>query len=275
MKLVSLISGGIDSPVASYMMSKAGADIVLLHMDLGEYGDPAISEKAVRLAEQLEKVTGKEFPLYSADHGTNERILIENADRNYTCVLCKRTMQNVAKKFAQSIGASGIVMGDSLGQVASQTLMNIRAEQKDLGFPIVRPLIGLDKVEIIDIAERIGTYDISIMKSGGCLAVPVKPVTEAKPEKVEEFTSGFDFDGMIDDCVAGIRRIHRGSPYGRTRREEGPAHTGRRRQATRGLRAPGEDLTVDSGPRSRIRIRGVLVREREIPCQEVRVVRLG
>ena len=80
-------------------------------------------------------------------------------------------MQHVAKRFAQSIGASGIVMGDSLGQVASQTLMNIRAEQSDLGFPILRPLIGLDKLEIIDIAERIGTFDLSIIKTSGCTSV--------------------------------------------------------------------------------------------------------
>lgn len=209
MKLVSLISGGIDSPVASYLMSQVGADVTLLHMDLGEFGDPRIAEKTVRLAEQLESYTGKEFPVYSADHGTNERIIRQNADLNYTCVLCKRTMHRVAKRFAQEIGAKGIIMGDSLGQVASQTLMNIRAEQKDLDFPVVRPLIGLDKTEIIEIARRIGTYDISIMKSGGCKAVPIKPVTEAKPEKVAEFTGRFDFDGMVDDCVASLKRIHR------------------------------------------------------------------
>ncbi len=213
-KLVSLVSGGIDSPVASYLMSKAGADVVLLHMSNGKYGDPKDLEKVVAIAEQLEKYTGKEFPVYVADHGRNQSIIAENADTNYQCVLCKRTMHNVAKRFGKSIGASGVVMGDSLGQVASQTLMNIRAEQKDLDFPVVRPLIGLDKLEIIDIAQRIGTFDISTIKTSGCAAVPVRPVTEAKPEKVAEFQARMDFDKMIDDCVASIRRVHRGDSDG-------------------------------------------------------------
>ena len=207
MKLVSLISGGIDSPVASYLMSEAGADVVMLHMSNGEYGDPKDLEKVVKISEQLERYTGKEFPVYVADHGTNQRIIADKADSNYQCVPCKRTMHNVAKRFAQSIGASGIIMGDSLGQVASQTLMNIRAEQKDLGFPVVRPLIGLDKLEIIDIAQRIGTFDISIIKTSGCAAVPIRPVTEAKPEKVAEFQQRMDFDDMIDRCVASIQKV--------------------------------------------------------------------
>lgn len=207
MKLVSLISGGIDSPVASYLMSEAGADVMLLHMNNGKYGDPKDLEKVVAISEQLEKYTGREFPVYEADHGANQEIISRNADSNYQCVLCKKTMHNVAKRFAQQNGASGIIMGDSLGQVASQTLANIRAEQKGLDFPIVRPLIGLDKVEIIDIAQRIGTFDISIIKTTGCAAVPVRPVTEAKPDKIAGFQEKMDFDAMVDRCVASIRRV--------------------------------------------------------------------
>lgn len=193
--------------MASYMMSKAGADVILLHMDNGKYGDPKDLEKVRMISEQLEKVTGREFPVYVADHGSNQELISEKADSNYQCVLCKRTMQHVAKRFAQSIGASAIVMGDSLGQVASQTLMNIRAEQKDLGFPIVRPLIGLDKLEIIDTAERIGTFDISIIKTSGCSIVPIRPVTEAKPEKVVQFQERIGFDEMVDRCVATVQRV--------------------------------------------------------------------
>lgn len=207
MKLVSLISGGIDSPVASYLMSEAGADVMLLHMSNGKFGDPKDLGKVTLISEQLEKYTGKEFPVYVADHGTNQQIISDNADSNYQCVLCKRTMHNVAKRFAIANGASGIIMGDSLGQVASQTLMNIRAEQKGLDFPVVRPLIGLDKLEIIDIAQRIGTFEYSIMKTSGCGAVPIRPITEARPEKVAEFTSKFDFEKMVDDCVASIKRV--------------------------------------------------------------------
>ena len=98
-------------------------------------------------------------------------------------------------------------MGDSLGQVASQTLMNIKAEQKDLGFPVLRPLIGLDKEEIIKIAQEIGTFDISIIKTSGCAAVPIRPVTEAKSEKVAQFQERIGFEDMVSNCVASIQRV--------------------------------------------------------------------
>lgn len=208
MKVVALISGGIDSPVASYLMSEAGADVLLLHMSNGSYGDPRDLEKVLLIAEQLESYTGKRFPVYVADHGANQELIAKNADSHYQCVLCKRTMHNVAKRFGLQNGASGIVMGDSLGQVASQTLMNIRAEQQGLDFPVLRPLIGLDKLEIIEIAQRIGTFQYSTIKTSGCAAVPIKPVTEAKPEKVREYQERLDFDAMVDRCVQSIRQVH-------------------------------------------------------------------
>ena len=208
MKLVSLISGGIDSPVASYMMAHVGADVIMLHMDNGSFGDPKDIEKVIDLAKQLESVTGKEFPVYVADHETNQNAIKKNCDYNYQCVMCKRFMQNVAKQFALKNGCEAIVMGDSLGQVASQTLRNIKAEQTALGFPILRPLIGLDKVEIMDTARRIGTYDISIRKTKGCAAVPMKPVTEAKAEKVLEFQNRMDFAGLVDASASNARRVH-------------------------------------------------------------------
>ena len=116
-------------------------------------------------------------------------------------------MQFVAKEFAVRNGCSGIIMGDSLGQVASQTLRNIRAEGSGLDFPIVRPLIGMDKNEIIDIARRIGTYDISIIQDGGCAVVPDKPITEARTDKVLELESKLDFRKMVSDCADSARPI--------------------------------------------------------------------
>ena len=207
MKLAALISGGIDSPVASYIMAKRGADVILLHMDNGIYSSKKEMEKVKKLAERLREVTGKEFPLYILDHETNQTLIKERCEHPYQCVMCKRTMQFVAKEFSKRNGCSGIIMGDSLGQVASQTLRNIRAEGSGLDFPIVRPLIGMDKNEIIDIARKIGTYDISIIQDGGCAVVPDKPITEARVDRVQELESKLDFKKMISDCVDSAKPI--------------------------------------------------------------------
>ena len=207
MKLVALISGGIDSPVASYIMSQRGADVILLHMDNGIYGGKRDLEKVKLLSERLNAVTGKDFPVYVANHEVNQTLIKERCDRSYQCVLCKRTMQHVAREFAKKHGCSGIIMGDSLGQVASQTLRNIRAEVSGLDFPIVRPLIGMDKTEIIDIAREIGTYDISIIQTEGCGVVPQKPITEARVDKVEELQSKLDFEKMVKDCAESARLV--------------------------------------------------------------------
>lgn len=208
MKLVALLSDGIDSPVAAYMMSQVGADIILLHMDNGMYCDSKDLEKVMLIAEQLEKVTGKEFPLYVAKHEPSQTEIKQRCDYGYQCVMCKRIMQHVAREFAKKNGCAGILMGDSLGQVASQTLRNIRAEGQGIDFPIVRPLIGVDKLEIIDIAKRIGTYELSIIPTTGCGVVPTKPITEAKPEKILQLQANLDFDGLVKASADSAVRVH-------------------------------------------------------------------
>lgn len=196
MKLVSLMSNGIDSPVASYRMSLMGADVILLHMDNRPYTDDRSVENVKAIAERLREVTGKEFPLYMAPHGDNQREISENCDRSYQCVMCKRVMQRTARELAKVLGADAIVMGDSLGQVASQTLRNIVSENIGLNFPVIRPLIGMDKLEIEAIAKEIGTYDISIRPTDGCTIVPVGPITNADPEKVARFGEKIDVDAI-------------------------------------------------------------------------------
>ena len=207
MKFVTLLSGGIDSPVAAYLMANVGADVILFHMDNGEYGDPKEIDKVKKLAARLSEMTGKELPLYIAAHGPNQEAIKKNCEYSYQCVMCKRVMQNVAKRFAQMQGCDGIIMGDSLGQVASQTLRNIKAEQCDVDFPIVRPLIGLDKEEIIDIAKRIGTFDISIIQTGGCKVVPMKPVTEATIDKVLANEAKLDFEKLVAESADNAVRV--------------------------------------------------------------------
>lgn len=201
MKAVSLLSGGIDSPVASYLISRAGADVVLFHMDNGPYCDDRAKENVIAIAEQLEKYTGKRFPLYFAPHGPSQTAIHDACDRNYQCVMCKRAMHRTAGEFAKIIGADMIVMGDSLGQVASQTLKNIRAENTGMSIPIVRPLIGLDKTEIMEVAREIGTFDISISPSVGCTIVPHKVTTAADPIRIESYRERIDIDSLAKESA--------------------------------------------------------------------------
>jgi len=205
MKTVVLMSGGIDSPVAAYIMSKV-SDVSLLHMDNRPYSDDRSISKVIKQAEQLRKVSGREMPLYVAEHGKSQTSIKEVCGP-YQCVMCKRVMMTVAAEFARKIGASGVVMGDSLGQVASQTLKNIKAESTGLNFPVLRPLIGYDKLEIEAIGKEIGTYDISTMKEQGCSVVPVHPVTEAEPKRVLELQSSMEFNDLIEYSVSSIKEI--------------------------------------------------------------------
>jgi len=188
-------------------MAKLDADVILLHMDNRPFTDGSCIEKVKKIAERLRSVTGKEFPLYAANHGDNQAIIKEGGGGSYQCVLCKRLMMRVAKEFALMNGCSAIVMGDSLGQVASQTLKNIRSESYDLGFPVLRPLIGLDKLEIEAIAKEIGTYELSILPEAPCGAVPLRPMTEAEPKKVASLQSSFDFDRMVMSSADSAKRV--------------------------------------------------------------------
>lgn len=202
MKLTALISGGIDSPVAAYLMCRAGADVTLLHMDNSPHSDATELKKVSMLAERLREVTGQPLPLYSAPHGENQSLISKKCTKNFQCVICKRLMMWVAKGFSEKIGAEAIVMGDSLGQVASQTLRNMRGEERNLEFPVLRPLIGLDKEEIIGISKKIGTFDISIMESSGCALVPDKPAIDASPNTIDAQISKLNFQEMVNRSVA-------------------------------------------------------------------------
>ncbi len=187
-KLVALFSGGIDSPVAAWLMMKRGCKINPIYFDISPFSDKSMLNRAKRVADIL-KGYQPDFEIRVVKDTFLERAkeaLKSAGIENYTCILCKRHMYRVAECIAKEEGAKGIVTGESLGQVASQTLDNLLVLDDACSLPVYRPLIGFDKVEIERIAREIGTFDASILPASSCSAVPKKPVTKAKLEKVLE-----------------------------------------------------------------------------------------
>ncbi|CAD7770179.1 tRNA sulfurtransferase [Candidatus Methanoperedenaceae archaeon GB37] len=182
-KMIALLSGGIDSPVAAWLMMKRGCEIVFLYCNNHPFSDEDTWKRAMECIEALRAWSPIGFRVYEAPNGENLRVFLDRCDEKLVCVLCKRMMYRIAIEIMKREGAHGIVTGTSLGQVASQTAQNLMAEAYQLSYPIYHPLIGLDKKEIITIAERIGTYTSSI-GPGSCTAMPDHPATEAKIERV-------------------------------------------------------------------------------------------
>lgn len=206
-KFLCLVSGGIDSPAAAYLMLKRGAEVELLHMDNSPYSDEDQLEKVREIRDRLEIVADRHVELTVAPHGRNQEMLEKNCRKGFQCVLCKRLMLLVAVEIARKRGAQAIVTGESLGQVASQTIQNLRAESTGIDFPIIRPLIGLDKIEIEGIAKTAGTYDISIRSASVCKMVPTRPITMARMESVREQESRIDLQEMVGFSVEHAERI--------------------------------------------------------------------
>jgi thiamine biosynthesis protein ThiI len=207
MKAVCLLSSGIDSPVAAYLMASRGAEILLLHMDNFGSSDHRILEIVKDLADVLRKVTETSMPLHTAPYFRMQQRIRERCRSSFQCVLCKRYMLRTARDFSLREGAEAIITGDSLGQVASQTLQNILVEQRGLEFPVLRPLIGLDKLEIEAVARDVGTYEQSIRKTPSCPFVPQKPQTSAEIRTMNREESNLDPQGTLESLLRGIERV--------------------------------------------------------------------
>jgi thiamine biosynthesis protein ThiI len=203
-KVLCLVSGGIDSPVACYMMIKRGFDVAILHLSNWPYSDKKNIAKVETLAGMLKKYYGKPLKLYIAGHGGNQTEIMRNCDRHLTCVLCRRFMYRTAEQIATKEGYQAIVTGEAIGQVASQTLKNLRAISSAVKIPILRPLIGLDKEEIMNLARKIGTYETSISPGLCCTAVPSKPATAAGPERVARQEEKLNIDMMMKKTLETV-----------------------------------------------------------------------
>jgi thiamine biosynthesis protein ThiI len=202
MKFVSLISSGIDSPVATYLLSKKADEIILVHADIRPLTDDKEIKNFIKLAKFLKKHISCSMKVYLVPHGDSLSVFKQNCKDRFTCVFCKRMLLRYAEKIAEKEKCDAIIMGDSLGQVASQTLQNIRTIEQAINTPVLRPLIGFDKEDVIKIAKEIGTYDLSILPSNDCEAVPVKPATMAKIEQIEAEEDKIDVDGLVKKATS-------------------------------------------------------------------------
>jgi len=170
-------------------------------MDNRPFTDDSPLEKVVDHLQVLRERYAQPIPLYLMPHGPTQIALMRNTDRHVGCVLCRRFMWRSAERIAQREGATFLATGEALGQVASQTLSNMRSATASVALPIVRPLIGFDKHEIEARAKAIGTYAISTRPGVCCQAVPDKPATRSNLIQILQEEERIDVDQMIDECV--------------------------------------------------------------------------
>jgi thiamine biosynthesis protein ThiI len=202
-KVVCLLSGGIDSAVACWLVMKRGCPIIPIYLDNAPLTDETTTVKALEAAKKLfEWSIGFPRKVYIVPHGKNLQAFVEDAPRKLTCILCKRMMYRIAERIAEKEGAEGIVTGEAIGEQASQTITNLKVlDEASAKYPIHRPLLGFDKTETTDLARKIGTFEISTQKAKGCSAAPSKPSTKAKLEIVKKAEENFDMRRMVEESV--------------------------------------------------------------------------
>ncbi|MGH9022931.1 MAG: tRNA uracil 4-sulfurtransferase ThiI [Acidimicrobiia bacterium] len=221
--VVALLSAGIDSPVAAWRLLRRGADPVAVHFHGQPFTDSSSVSKVGELVEAL-ALWGYRLPWWSVPMGEAQREITLSAGSPLRVLLYRRLMLRVAERVAAAVGGLALVTGESLGQVASQTLENLAAVEAVATMPVLRPLIGTDKVEIIDEARRIGTYELSARRHQDCctLFVPRDPATRAGAADLTEAESGYDVERLVEDCLARAIRIPVGAAEGSSRRANGP-----------------------------------------------------
>jgi len=227
---LALLSGGIDSPVAAYRMMRRGLRLDFVHFHAHPLVSSASQEKARELAAHLTRFETS-ATLVLVAFGEIQREIVAHSLRPLRVVLYRRFMLRIASELARRAGARVLVTGESLGQVASQTLDNMTVIERAASAPILRPLVGMDKNEIVAEARRLGTFEISILPDQDCctLFVPPHPETHAKIAAVEEAESKFDIERMVGDSVRGAELVKLEFPEteaksgGRTTRERSPS----------------------------------------------------
>lgn len=205
-RVLSLLSAGIDSPVASWLMMKRGCEVTHLHLNGGSFFGSDVADTVLRhLCTLSTWVAGFPLDLMMVDAEYFYELLCEKVKPRYRCVLCKRFMVGVGSVIAAKEGGiKAMLLGDSLGQVASQTLHNIAVTSENASFTVLRPLIGFDKEETVALARQIGTFD-PVHGDIGCNAVPRLPATQADLGEIRRCEENMDMQALIDEAQNQVR----------------------------------------------------------------------
>ena len=205
---VTLLSGGIDSPVSSYMIAKRGVHLIPVHFFSFPYTSQQAKEKVIELAQIITVYCGKmTMEIVPFTHIQEE--IRDKCPEEYFTLIMRRFMMRIAQRIALDNNARAIVTGENLGQVASQTMEAMASTQAVLQLPVLQPLIGMDKEEIVRLARKIGTFETSILPYEDCCTVftPRHPRTRPKLREVEAAESALDVDALVEEAVKGIEKV--------------------------------------------------------------------
>ena len=205
---VTLLSGGIDSPVSSYMIARRGVHLIPVHFFSFPYTSQQAKEKVIELGNILTRYCGK-MTLEVVPFTHIQEEIRDKCPEEYFTLIMRRFMMRIAERIALSNGAKAIVTGENLGQVASQTMEAMASTQAVLKLPVLQPLIGMDKEEIVQMSRKIGTFDTSILPYEDCCTVftPRHPRTRPTVSEVEQAESALAVDALVEEALQGIERI--------------------------------------------------------------------
>jgi len=208
-KAMLLLSGGIDSPVAGYMIAKRGVQLNCIHYHSFPFTSEQAKEKVVDLARQLSSYAGP-IRMYVVPFTEIQQELYEKCPDSQLTILMRRYMMRIANIVAKKANCSALITGESIGQVASQTMDGLTCTNAVCDMPVFRPLIGFDKTEIMDYAEKIGTYETSILPYEDCCTIftPKHPQTKPRVEQLIESEKLIDGDALIQRALEGIEIIN-------------------------------------------------------------------
>lgn len=209
-KGVVMLSGGIDSPVTAYLAMKRGVKVEMIHFHSFPYTSERAKEKVVDLAGVLSRYSNAGLKLHVVHFTDIQMAIREKCREEYTITMMRRFMYRIAQRIAEERGAKVIFTGESVGQVASQTVESMYAINQAISMPVLRPLCCFDKEEIIDIAKKIGTFDISIRPYEDCCTIflPEYPKIRPSLDDCLEMEENLDIDGLIDDALKKSYVLH-------------------------------------------------------------------